>query len=537
MRALPGLADHNSSHMSERVFLSGPMGSGKSQVATALAELWSTQPVDLDKRVEQRAGASVAEIFERRGEAAFRALERELLDQVLAEGAKIVALGGGTVTHTETRRRLLHAGTLVTLRASLATLSARVGSGRGRPLLAGEDVRTRLARILEERAGAYAECHAEIDTDGRDLGAIAQEVDRVVSESPIVVPMGERTYRVEVSPGARHVAPQRARAAVKGSHAIVVTDTGVEEPWAKRVRDELAEIGFKVVPVCLSAGEQHKNIRSIEQIWDAALEAQVDRDALLVAVGGGVVGDMAAFAASTILRGIAVGQLPTTLLSMVDSAVGGKTGIDWPQGKNLIGSFHQPRFVLCDVETLSTLPLVERRAGLAEVVKSAWLDGEASVALLERRAAELVAGDLEATSEAVRLSVKLKARIVTDDEKESGVRATLNLGHTVGHAIEAAAGFSLRHGECVALGMVAAFRLAERLGAGDAKQSARMAELLRRLGLPIDVDRYLDAATLAFIGTDKKRKAGKVRFIVPGQPGNTQLTSLSIDEISRLVKP
>ena len=513
------------------------MGSGKSQVAAALGELWSTSVVDLDKRIEQRAGSSVADIFERRGEAAFRALERETLEQVLAEGAKVIALGGGTVTNTEARRRLLNAGTVVTLRASLHSLSARVGSGRGRPLLAGEDVRSRLSRILIERAAAYAECHAEIETDGRDLASIAQEVDRVVSEAPIVVPMGERTYRVEVSPGARHVLAQRARASVKGSHAIVVTDTGVEEPWARRVREELAEAGFQVVPVCLSAGEEHKHIRSIEQIWDAALDAAVDRDALLVAVGGGVVGDMAAFAASTILRGIPLGQLPTTLLAMVDSAVGGKTGIDRPQGKNLIGSFHQPRFVLCDVEVLSTLPLVERRAGLAEVAKSAWLDGEESVALLERRADELVAGDLQATSEAVRLSVKLKARIVTEDEKESGVRATLNLGHTVGHAIEAAAGFSLRHGECVSLGMVAAFRLAERLGTGDARSFARMRELLNRLGLPTDVDRYLDDRTLAFIGADKKRKAGKVRFIVPGQPGNTQLSSLSVEEISRLVKP
>jgi 3-dehydroquinate synthase len=291
------------------------------------------------------------------------------------------------------------------------------------------------------------------------------------------------------------------------------------------------------VPVCLEAGEQHKNVHSIERIWDAALDAQVDRDALLLAVGGGVVGDMAAFAASTILRGIALGQLPTTLLSMVDSAVGGKTGIDRPQGKNLIGSFYQPRFVLCDVETLATLPLAERRSGLAEVVKSAWLDGEASVALLERCAEGLLAGELEATSEAVRMSVKLKARIVTEDEKESGVRATLNLGHTVGHAIEAASGFvGLRHGEAVALGMVAAFRLAERLGAGSTQASQRLLALLRRLGLPTELDRHLDERTLGFMHADKKRKGGKVRFIVPGAPGQTEQRALSVEEISALVR-
>jgi shikimate kinase/3-dehydroquinate synthase len=514
------------------------MGSGKSQVALALSELWSTPALDLDAHIEQRAGASVSEIFERRGEAAFRALEREALDEVLAGSAKVIALGGGTVTQPELRRRLLREGTLITLRAPIATLAARVAGGAGRPLLAGQDVTARLAALLEQRAAAYAECHAEIETDGRDPGAIAEEVDAVVSDAPIVVPMGERSYRVQVFPGSRHSAPARARRASKGTQVVLVTDTGADEPWARRMHEALTEAGYQVAKVVLSAGEEHKNITSIEQIWNTALAARVDRDALVMAVGGGVVGDMAAFAASTILRGITLAQLPTTLLSMVDSSVGGKTGIDRPEGKNLIGTFYQPAFVLCDVETLSTLPLAERRAGLAEVVKSAWLDGEASVELLERSADALNRGDLEATNAAVRMCVAMKARVVTEDERETGVRATLNLGHTVGHAIEAAAGYaSLRHGECVALGMAAAFRLSERLGVGSAAGSARVLGLLRRLGLPVDVDKYLDERTLAFMSSDKKRKGGKIRFVVPGAPGATQITPLSLDEIVRLVQP
>lgn len=524
--------------MSERVFLSGPMGSGKSQVALALSELWSTPAVDLDARIEQRAGSSVSAIFEQRGEAAFRALERETLDAVLAEGAKIVALGGGTVTNLALRRQLLREGTLVTLRAPLETLVARVGSGSGRPLLAGQDVGARLSALLAERAGAYAECHAEIDTHERALELIAQDIDRVVSDAPIVVPMGERSYRVEVYPGVRHVAPQRARRAIKGSQVVLVTDTGADDPWARRMRESLEEVGFQVVPVVLSAGEEHKHIGSIEQIWNAALAARVDRDAMVMVVGGGVVGDMAAFAASTILRGIGLGQLPTTLLSMVDSSVGGKTGIDRPEGKNLIGTFYQPSFVLCDVETLSTLPLAERRAGLAEVVKTGWLDSEASMAQLERDAEALTQGDIEATNAAVRMCVQHKARVVTEDEKETGVRATLNLGHTLGHAIEAASGYAgLRHGEAVALGMVAAFRLAARLGAGSEENSKRMLALLRKLGLPVDVDKYLDERTLAFMSSDKKRKGGKIRFVVPGAPGTAQLVPLATEEIARLVRP
>lgn len=515
------------------------MGSGKSRIARALGELWHAPVVDLDERIERLAGATVAQVFERHGEARFRALEQEALTKVLAEpAARIVALGGGTVTSKDARRALLKAGTLITLRASLDTLVARVGAGRDRPLLHGTDPRERLATLLEQRAEAYAECHAEIDTDNRDPLLLAQEIDAVVSESPIVVPMGLRTYRVEVGPGVRHGLTKRVRAATSGKHVVLVTDTGVREPWAVRMEHELKEAGYQVAFVCLPAGEAHKTITSIETIWDAALQAGVDRDALVLAVGGGVVGDMAGFAGATILRGVSVGQLPTTLLAMVDSAVGGKTGIDRPEGKNLIGAFQQPRFVLCDIETLSTLPLAERRAGLAEVVKSAWIDNDTSVRLLEDSAEGLVAGDLVATTAAVRMSVALKARIVTEDERESGARALLNLGHTVGHAIEVASGFgALRHGEAVSLGMVAAFRLAERLGRASAQDAERVTKLLAALGLPTQVDRYLDDRTLAFIGADKKRKGGKLRFIVPGAPGATEIVPLAEDEVKRLVRP
>lgn len=524
--------------MSDRVFLSGPMGSGKSAVSARLGELWKVERVDLDERVEARAGTTITKFFQAHGEAAFRALEKEVLRELVADPKiKILSLGGGSVLDAESRRSMLAAGTLVTLRASVATLAQRVGTGEGRPLLSGQDLERKLTEILASRTAAYAECHAEIDTDSLDLDSIAQAIDRVVSDAPVVVPLGERTYRVEVGAGVRHNLVERAQRAVRGRQVIVVTDTGVEEPWARQVREQLAAAGFTAVPVCLEAGEAHKNIQSVERIWDAALDAGADRDALVLAVGGGVVGDMAAFAASTLLRGVAFGQLPTTLLAMVDSAVGGKTGIDRAQGKNLVGSFHQPRFVLCDVETLTTLPLAERRAGLAEVVKSAWLDGESAVAKLETDAEALVSADLEITSDAVRMSVQLKAKIVSEDEHETGARALLNLGHTVGHAIEAASGYSaLRHGEAVSLGMIAAFRVARGLGMATGDQAERMRRLLSRLGLPVDLGGYLDDRTLQYMGSDKKRKGGKVRFIVPSAPGETQIVPLAQDEVVRLVR-
>ena len=523
--------------MDERVFLSGPMGSGKSHLARALSRQWKSEAVDLDALIEQRAGATVSQLFAQRGEAGFRTLETEVLEGVLGGGARIVSLGGGTVKNRALRHRLLREGTLISLTASLDTLTARVGTGGTRPLVAGQNVRQRLSELLDERGPIYAECHALLATDAADPAALARQISAVARERAIVVPLLDRTYRVHVGAGVRGRLGAELRRAVRGRQVVVVTDTGVEQPWAGEARQAVEAAGFGTVPVCLAAGETHKNIASIEAIWDAALDAGVDRDALVLAVGGGVVGDMAGFAAATILRGIGLAQLPTTLLAMVDSAVGGKTGIDRPQGKNLIGSFEQPRFVLCDIDTLSTLPIEEVRAGLAEVIKSAWLDGEASVALLERHAAGLLAIDPDATTAAVRMSVKLKARIVTEDEKEAGARALLNLGHTVGHAIEAAGGYAaVRHGEAVALGLVAAFRVARRLGHASGEQAERVTALLARMELPTDVDRYLDERALGFLSSDKKRQGGKVRFVVPGAPGSTQLVALSPEEIARLTR-
>jgi 3-dehydroquinate synthase len=314
--------------------------------------------------------------------------------------------------------------------------------------------------------------------------------------------------------------------------AILVFDGDGSRPWPKEAVSDLTAAGKPPVEVQLEGDEAHKNIRSVERIWDTALEAEVDRRAVMIGVGGGVIGDLTAFAASTLLRGVALGQVPTTLLSMVDSSVGGKTGFNRPRGKNLVGTFYQPKFVLCDVDTLSTLPDAERIAGLAEVVKSAWLDGEASVSQLEEDAEALMHGDSDATIRAVRMSVKLKSRIVHEDEHESGRRMLLNLGHTVGHGLEAASDYrGIRHGEGVALGMIAAMRVAQALGRGRAEETARLTRLLEQLGLPTDLDERLNTRALEFIGSDKKRRGDSIHFIVPRLPGQTEIELVSLDRV------
>ena len=217
---------------------------------------------------------------------------------------------------------------------------------------------------------------------------------------------------------------------------------------------------------------------------------------------------------------------------MVDSSVGGKTGFNRPRGKNLVGTFYQPKFVLCDVETLSTLPSEERIAGLAEVVKSAWLDSEESVALLERDAEALMAGDPDATIRAVRMSITLKSRIVHEDEHESGRRMLLNLGHTVGHGLEAAGEYrGIRHGEGVALGMIAAMRVAAGIGRGRREETERLTRLLGKLGLPTDLDQRLNSRALEFIGSDKKRRGDRIHFVIPRLPGETEIELLALDEV------
>jgi 3-dehydroquinate synthetase len=258
---------------------------------------------------------------------------------------------------------------------------------------------------------------------------------------------------------------------------------------------------------------------------------------LVIGVGGGVVGDLAGFAAATLLRGIRVAHVPTTLLSMVDSAIGGKTGFDTRHGKNLVGAFHQPSFVLSDVHVLSSLPRDERRAGLAEVVKSAWIDGEASVAQLEADADALALGDEEATTRAIRMAAQLKARIVTEDERESDVRAHLNLGHTLAHAIEASSGYAgIRHGEAVSIGMVAACRVAVRMGRMQPEAATRAERLLDKLGLPTRVEAFLSDRVLSFISADKKRKGAQVNFVSPGAPGDICLVPLPVSELQEHLK-
>jgi 3-dehydroquinate synthase len=343
----------------------------------------------------------------------------------------------------------------------------------------------------------------------------------------VKVRLGKRSYVIRIAEGLVDEVGPALRDLLDPTGAIVVTDTNVRALYGERVQRSLARAGMKAATLEIPPGERSKSAKVLARLWDGMLEHGLDRKGAVVALGGGVVGDIAGFAAATILRGVAFLQVPTTLLAQVDSSVGGKTGIDLDAGKNLAGAFWQPAGVLADPSTLRTLPPRELKAGLAEVVKTGVIRSKPLFDLCEKRAEAMLHCEPDALGEAVRRSCSVKARVVGRDERDtSGERAVLNFGHTVGHAVEAAAGLgSVLHGEAVSIGMVAAGRVALRLGLWDEGSQERLEKMLARFGLPVglgglDLD---EGDVITRLRSDKKAVAGKVYFVLPMKLGRAEL--------------
>jgi 3-dehydroquinate synthase len=301
---------------------------------------------------------------------------------------------------------------------------------------------------------------------------------------------------------------------------LVISDTNIAPHYLERVLDSLRTAGYAASQLVIPAGEDHKNLETVTSFWHAALEADLDRESTIVALGGGVVGDMAGFAAATFMRGCNWVAVPTTLLAMVDASVGGKTGFDLPEGKNLVGAFYPPRLVLADPEVLFTLPERELRSGLAEVLKHGLI--------ADPELFDLCAQGWNAVNarlpEIVRRGVAVKVKVIEEDPYEQGIRAALNLGHTIGHAVELVSGFSLLHGEAVAIGMVAEARLAERLTVAGSGMSDALESALTALGLPIEIPKNLDRnKIISTMKLDKKKKSGVIRFALPVRIGDVKV--------------
>jgi len=338
------------------------------------------------------------------------------------------------------------------------------------------------------------------------------------------VELAQRAYDVVIEPGALDRLGDYVRAAAAHARCALFSDAAVSRLWGGRACASLEAAGFRVTRAELPPGESHKTLATVQRLYDALLEAQLERRSPVIALGGGVTGDTAGFAAATYLRGVPLVQCPTTLLAMVDSSVGGKVGVNVPQGKNLIGAFHQPVRVVIDPLVLRTLPARELRCGLAECIKHAVIRDPELFEFIARELAALQALEPAALVELIRRNVAIKAAVVMEDETETGVRAHLNFGHTFAHAIEATAGFgAILHGEAVALGMIAACELGAALGHCPADLPARVRELVARAGLPVRAKLPPDSALEAAMAHDKKIAAGRIRFVLPARLGSVQI--------------
>ncbi len=484
------------------VVLVGMPGAGKTSTGRALAALIGRGFVDTDETVERTSGMSVAELFRRHGEEAFRAAEHDALADALgASPPRVVAAGGGAVL-APANRALFEGSDVVWLRADTDTLAARLGAAGDRPLLAGDPAGA-LARLDAERAPLYAAvATVVVDVDGlsadqaalRAVGALQRRVR---------VGLAGRGYDVVVGPGAARllaeVLPRGAR------RCCLVTQEGI--PVA-------VETGLETTRLEIGRGERAKSVATLEALWRRFVAAGLTRADVVVALGGGMVSDVAGFAAATYHRGVRVVHVATTLLAQVDAAIGGKTGINLPEGKNLVGAFWQPSAVLCDTDVLLSLPGREWRSGLGEMAKYAFLGVE-----------DL--DDLPLVEQVARC-VAAKAAVVAADEREAGARARLNYGHTLAHALEAVGlagdegdpgALDLRHGEAVAIGLVFAARLAERLGRIGPERVARHLEVVRGYGLPDTLPAAAeDDALVAAMARDKKATAG-LTFVLDGPRG------------------
>ncbi|MFZ5829697.1 MAG: 3-dehydroquinate synthase [Planctomycetota bacterium] len=339
------------------------------------------------------------------------------------------------------------------------------------------------------------------------------------------VDLGDRSYEIEIGAGNLPNVGGKVIALGKTTRAIVITDDNVQKPHAIAAAESLAARDIEVDLISVEPGEESKSVDLAAGLWEGLLDLSADRHTMVVAVGGGVVGDIAGFVAATFARGLPFYQVPTTLLAQVDSSVGGKVGINLPEAKNMVGAFWQPRGVLIDTQTLSTLPEREYRSGLAEVVKyGVILDAEFFVSL-ENQLSAIKARNAESLAPIIARCCRLKADVVERDEFErSGHRAILNYGHTFAHAFESLTGYgTLLHGEAVAIGMVCAARLAERLGRIDSEFGARQSRLLEELGLPVDVPDLEPRAVLESMMRDKKVAHGKLRFVLPARLGHVEL--------------
>ena len=509
------------------------MGTGKNCVGERLARRLGMKFVDCDQLIEERAGKKISAIFEQEGEPEFRRVEREVVREVAAGRGLVVASGGGVLADPENVAHLRRSGILICLTARPEVIWERVRASRSRPLLSVADPQARIRELLAARAEHYAQADYQVDTSDLSIEEAVQRVMDLIRK--VRVELGERSYDIIIEPGLLSQAGEEMAGLGEFSQVVVITNPTINRLYGRRVLGSLQGSGLKSVVLQVPAGERQKSLSRSGKLYDSLLKLGADRKSALLVLGGGVIGDLAGFVAATYMRGIDLIQVPTTLLAQVDSSVGGKVAVNHPGAKNLVGAFYQPRVVLIDPQVLATLPRRELRAGMAEVIKCGvvadgrlfeYLEGHLVDLLPVRRHGE---PERAASRYVILRCCEIKAEVVGRDEREqSGYRAILNFGHTVGHAIEALIGYGrCRHGEAVAIGMAVAARLAERMGLWAGEAADRLIRLIEHARLPTRLPELPVDDVINTMWSDKKAVAGHLRMVLPVKLGAVKV----VDEV------
>lgn len=511
------------------------MGTGKSAVGRGVAARLGLRWLDTDELIERRAGVPISEIFAQHGEEHFRDLESAALAEALASGAQVLSTGGGALLRPGNLELLQAAGPIVCLHASAEEILSRTAGDDTRPLLRGGDRRETIQRLLAERAPVYAQADYQVDTTGMELAQVVEQVVAVIAQDPrakyltgqpLVIPVAVpgAEYEVTVGWGLLARVGEMAPPPKSGLTAVVVSGETVARIYGGTVVESLQGAGWQARLITVPDGEAAKSLEQYARLVEDMARAGLDRGGCVFALGGGVVGDLAGFAAATYMRGVKLVHLPTTLLAQVDSSIGGKTGVDLAAGKNLVGAFHQPVAVIADVAALRTLPAAELRSGLGEIIKHACCFDAELFEFLARHRDALGHLDAVAATYLVGRNCQIKAQVVAADPTEQGLRAVLNYGHTVGHALERAAGeWELRHGEVVAAGIVAEARLAQKLGVAEESTVARQEELIAACGLPVRVAGVQLERAREALRHDKKVVGGRLRMPLVPEIGSYRL--------------
>jgi 3-dehydroquinate synthase len=509
------------------IVLTGFSTTGKSTAGQLAAERLGFTFIDTDAMVEARAGRRIADLFAQEGEDRFRDLESAALVEALAGERRVIATGGGAIIRQDNREAMRQRALIICLEAGQETIVRRLGSHQVgiRPLLTSDDPAARVAALKRERAPLYDEVDWTVQTDHLSPEGVAAEIVRAWtmlrprfgqgSDQPrAMVTAGSASYPVYVGAGLLARLGELLRDWARGT-VWLLADAGAAEFYGEAALRSLQDAGLPATLRVIPSGEASKDLTVASELYRWLAANRAERRDVIVALGGGVTGDLAGFVAATFLRGLALVHVPTTLLAMTDSAIGGKTGVNLPEGKNLVGAFHQPRFVLADVDVLRTLPAREYRAGWAETIKHALIHDPSLLELLETHVDALLAQDRDLLVEVVGRSMAVKADIVSVDEREDGLRMVLNYGHTAGHALEAAGDYrTLLHGEAVAIGMAVAGRIGLALRLTPPELVERQNALIARFGLPLRAPTVSFERTLDALAVDKKVRAKRNRWIL-----------------------